>query len=454
MTNFNKEDLYNRGWTDDKIKHLLNIPYLYQKNQNNQPLWESSTVERLEKTISYINFVSGEKYLKTLDFIDKDMKVKTECGISYVNSLNIKYENPSNLLSNLSSYDNLSHIVHLPNKSFKADNKKNYTLFTDGCFKNIGREAFSTCGGWILENETQTVVAEFSKTIPLNDKKTRSMPEFELIGIYEGVKLIKKLGLKNVKCYTDSVGEANIIYSALNGIGEKRIQLNSEMYDSIIDTLTQSNSTIGWIPRDYNSHADKLTKIPLNIWLDNYKKEYIEKDYFQENGYLVNKDIDIFFPPIKNNLEVDAGITMVNVRGTQHNARTVVNLLCLHNNTDGSLDLLHQQSKEDFNEVKIVDNKKISVSGSIVMNFVKGLTILQDCPNLTIEVSSSMYAIMKNLAPISNSLQEEYFALHKAIKDFSGNLKIKKMPLERLHELSKMVGDEGFGIRKKQRNSI
>lgn len=465
MSNLNKDDLYNRGWTDDKVKYLLNSPYILK---DNIPLWESYVVERIENTISYKNFIDAESYCRALNFINTNMLSKTDAAINKVNELNVNYKHPDNLLSNLDKYDSMANIVHFPIKNFKSSPDKSYSLFTDGCFKNIGKEAFSTCAGWILENETQTIIAEFSSTIALDENKTRSMPEFELIGIYEGVKIINQLGLKNVQCYTDSVGEANMIFSALNGIGEKRIQSNSHLYDSIIDTLSHSNSTISWIPRDYNIHADKLTKIHLHTWYENYKKEYIEKDYFAKNGYVVNKDIDIFFHNTPNIIDEDnpltlfnikAGkdeddcfVTLVNVRGIKHKVKDVVNLLCIHNGEDNSLDIIHHQSKDDFLEMQSIGNKKMSISGAVVMNFVMGLKILKDCPNLNIEVTNGMYAIMKNLAPISNVLQEEYFELHKAIQEFPGKIKIKKMPLQRLHELSEMINEEGFGIRKKSKN--
>lgn len=448
MSNFTKEELYTRGWTDEKIKYLLTNPYC---EKNGEPAWEGKVVERTEKTISYQNFVNSEIYLRTLDKIESEMKIHTEQGMVFSTSLTVNYNDKNNLLSHLNDYDNLSHIIHFAEDNFQADPSKSYTLFTDGCFKNVGRESFSSCAGWILENETQKIVAEFSKQIPLDDNKTRSMPEFELTGIFEGVKLIKKLGLKNVSCYTDSVGEANIILSAIHGIGEKRFQNNREMYGFILDVMLETGSTISWIPREYNSHADRLTKIPLNIWYEKYKKDNIEKDYFQENGYVINKNLDIFFK-VKESDDLDGELSLMNIRGTQHNVKKIVNLMCLHNSRDGSIEVIHHQDDEDFKEMGVLETKDKSLSGSIVVNFIKGLRLLKDCPQLNLEVSNGMYAIMKNMAPISTSLQEEYFELHKAIKEFPGKIKIKKMPMSRLHELSQRVGEDGFGIRKKKKH--
>lgn len=454
MTLLTKDEIIQReNWTEEKVDQILCRPYLAK---DGVPAWDLSMVSKTENYISFKNFKSKIIYREILEQIEVDVEEHTKTAIDFIKGINLT-SNPTNknsLLNSLQDYDNKDAIVKIKDE-FVVDASKTYSVFTDGCFKTVGKESFASCAGWVLENETNTIVAEFTKKISLDKNKTREMPEFELTGISEGMKIVKKLDLKNVRFFTDSIGEARTIYSAILGVGDKRFYSNALLYDDILSGMLETNSFISWVPREFNSHADALTKIPLMDWTKAVQAK-VECDYFKEHGYRVNKDIDIFFSGLKNehfNDAEKANISIASLRCNNQRTGESSNLLCMTNNSDGSIQVLHQQSKADFDEFDLIKEKPKTPNSEYIVNMIKGLRLLKDYPEITLEVNQGMFAIMKNLTPIASSLQEEYFELHKIMKEYPGTLKVKKLDSQKIYKINDAVVELGFGIKRKSKKA-
>lgn len=447
------EILERDNWTEEKIDNILCRPYL---SKDGHPSWEYQNVLRVENYLSFKNFKNTQDYKDLLAQIDLDMEFNINQAQIDVPKLNASFnkDDKSGLMQNLDEYPSHLETIERIKEGFVYDSSKTYSLFTDGCFKIMGKESFASCAGWILENETNKIVAEFSKSVPLDKNKTREMPEFELSGIFAGVKLIEKLGLKNVNCYTDSVGEAKTIYAAILGVGDKRFYSNARMYDQILSIMLESNSKITWVPRGLNSHADALTKIPMNEWLKMFKQKTIEVDYFKKNGYKLNPNIDIYFSGVDkdsfDNLE-NSPVSITSIRCSRQEGSKPINLLCLKDVRSGKIQIIHEQTAKDYQELGITE--RLLLGADAIVNTVKALRLLKDYPEITLDVNQGMFAVLKNLAPIKAVLQEEYFELHKAMQEFPGKIKIKKMDAAKMYEINTTLEECGFGIKRKSKKA-
>ena len=426
MTTFTRDELLQRGWSVEHINCFASKGH--EKSKTNEPLWKESIIQKIEDTLSFKNFINNTEYKEREDKVLRDLKIKEEEGIALVNGLKVEFKEHNCLLNNTENYNCLKPIIHFTKDNFYPEESSSYSLFTDGCFKTIGRQSFSSCAGWVLNNETQEIVAEFSKSIELNVEQKRGMPDFELLGIVEGVKLIKLLGLKNVQCFTDSIGEAKTILSALHNIGDGRFEEYKDLYAEVTNTLKETSSSIAWIPREYNSHADMLTKIPLKAWTKEYEKEYIAQDYMKDVGYVVNREKEIFFHQNKmeycdpKNLKAEHTLFVLN-----YNKKDV--MVLLHNNTSNTFEIISQE-KRDFSYIDNITDKEVKSlkqtkpDGMNLIHLCKGITKLKNLKALNICAPKGVMAVFKKYAPIHYALQEEFFEFHKTCHDFKGKLYI------------------------------
>lgn len=279
---FTQEQLLSkRGWDIGKIKFFLGSPY-----GNLIKGWNQNKVKKIEKLREYHAFESIALYENTQKELILAQKQLTIEAVGFLSSNKVTKRNHNCLLDNLEKYkiNNkfTEEIIHFPQDN-NFDKKDEFKLFTDGCLKVVGNKTFVSCAGWIQNSKGQ-VIAEFAKE--LDPEKMRNAYNFEIFGISFGLEIVKKLGLENIQCLTDSSGEAKIISEYLAGFTPNRVLEMPEIYTPVLKTLEEIKGKICFIPREFNSHADELTKIHMNFYKE-LQKEKInkEKQEFINNGF-------------------------------------------------------------------------------------------------------------------------------------------------------------------------
>lgn len=435
MNMLTRKELLERGWTKAKAHQFARKSHI--QNENNEEVWDIEYVERIEKSLSFQKFTTEEEFNKRKEEVEKILKETTQSGIAHVQSLSLEFEKHDCLLKNKENYDPFKPVFHLVKKDFVPDDNGSYSLFTDGCFKSIGNQSFACCAGWILDNKKNEVVIEFSKTLELNPEniKGKGMPKFELMGIIEGVKAIAQLGLKNVQCYTDSISEAKTILSATKGISDKSFNNFTELYEPMVEILNKTNSSIGWLPREYNSHADELTKFPLNAWLENHNKTHVSQDHIAEKGYVIDREKQVYFHQTKAKYipyeESPIRFTIASVYyATEVGNNKIRKIVSLIHDKEGDSVTLLGANERDFsyiddslpNDIKQI--KKVKPDGIILVNLSETIKKVQDIEELNIYVPAGVAAVVQKFSPILPGLQEEFFEFHKACVEFPGKINI------------------------------
>jgi ribonuclease HI len=410
-----KEQILQRGWSEDEIEKFLSDTYVQTKEQK---LWHVANIKKVENQIDFIFFKKTEEFNEL-----------TETGKNFTQSLNIDFNQGNHLISKLKNYDSSKSIYHLVKENFAPDENGSYSLFTDGSFKTVDKKSFASCGGWIVDNNTKEVIMEFSKPLELDDSQKRGQPNFELMGIAEGVKIIKQLGLKNVQIYTDSFEESRRIFLALNGKETEYYKDNEELFNPILNTLKNSNSTIAWIPREYNLQADKLAEISLNAWEKQNAGGYKDKDYIAEHGYKVDRDKSIYFHQdkayFKEHKESTNQYTIVIVDRSENKKRYLVSLI--HDNVTHRLTILESLPR-DYSYIdenlpeQIKKIKKSKPDGVLLMNLARAINNSKDLGDINICVSDLVIAVNNKVTPIPSDLQEEFFEFHKALNNYPGKI--------------------------------
>lgn len=451
-----RKEIKKRGWSKEQMKYFTRKTHTM--TENNEPGWQESYIENVERSISFKNFTTRDDFFQRTEIVERNLQHYNEDGIERIKGLSLEFKNHDCLLKNKDNYDNLKPIFHLVKKDFTPDENGSYSLFTDGCFKTIGRNAFACCAGWILDNKTNEIVVEFTKTVELNDKSKNGMPEFELRGIFEGVNVIKQLGLKNVQCFTDSSGEAKTILSAINNIGDSRVTKNIDLYEPIIETLKNSNSTMGWVPREYNHHADELTKIPLNAWIAHYNKIYVEHDHIKEIGYVVNREKEIYFH--QNNIqpkeskEANSRWKLVLLRSDRDDKEKTLSIV-LYDKESKAVTLLDQKDKKVFQEFNISKSveedikktKHAKPDSAYLRNICGVLKNIENLSEVDISMPPGILAVIKKLVPIPPALQEEYFEFHQICDNYNGTINATTLEPKVMKEIEKAF-EEHLSINK------
>lgn len=430
-----KEKILKRGWTEDAIELIAGKKH--GLNYYGKEVWHMQFITNLEKGLSFKNFTTAEDFKQRVLYVDRTLDQASKIGIEHVKGLGDEFEKHDCLIKNKDNYNLLKPVFHLVKKDFAPDDNGSYSLFTDGSFKTMGKQGFASCAGWILDNKTQEIVVEFIKAIEITPENVdnREMPEFELIGISEGVKAIKQLGLKNVQCYTDSSGEAKTILSAIKNIGDKRVTENIDLYEPIIEILKASNSTIGWIPREYNSHADKLAKLSIKAWVEVYKKSHVEKDHIAENGYVIDRQKEIYFHndkiEFKDSEQLQSQWTVYSlIHHVFNEGKFAVSLI--HDRENDSLSLLHSE-KPDLSYIdeslpeKIKNMKKTRPDAISLINICKAINMVKDLGDINVCVPEGVIAVCNKLAPIPPNFQEEYYEFHRTYNEFPGKMTITNL---------------------------
>lgn len=413
-----REQILERGWTKEAIEEFIANSFVKTKKGN---LWQTANIEKMEKNIDFILFNNREEF--------KEFNNLTEVGKNLMQSLEIDFSKGNHLMAKLDNYNQSKSIFHLVKEDFVPDENGSYSLFTDGSFKTVDKKAFASCGGWIVDDKTKEVIIEFSKPVPLNENHKRSQPNFELIGIDEGVKIIKQLGLKNVQIYTDSLDDARKLFLASYDYKGVHYRENANIYDPIFNYIKNSNSSIAWLPREYNHHADELSEISLNAWEKQNQGDYRHKDYIAENGYKVDRETQIYFhqekADFKEHNDLENRFTLVITNKTEGKKKYMISLI---NDSETHRLSVLESIPRDFSyideslpeEIKRV--KKLKQESIIIMHLARAIKTSKELGDINICVSPLVIAVNNKATPIPSDLQEEFFEFHKALNDYPGNI--------------------------------
>lgn len=412
-----QEQILERGWTQEAIDKFI-VDSFNNIDKVGNKLWHKTNIEKIEKSVDFIFLNKREEFDKL-----------TETGKKLSESLNIDFKKENNLLSNLEHYIASRPIYHLTKKDFAPDENGSYTLFTDGTFKVVDKQAFASCGGWILNNKNNEVIFEFSQSVELDNNRRKNMPNFELAGIAEGLKIINQLKLKNVQIYTDSFEESRRLYLASKGFKDEYFQQNESLYEPVFNNLKNSNSLISWLPREYNSHADNLSEIQLHKWEKENLGEYKDKDYILEHGYKVDREKAIYLnqnkADFKEKDELNNNLTIIVTYQKKEGQDYMTTLL--HDNITHRLKILDSVPK-DFSYIdqslpeEVKRLKKAKPDGIHLATLAKALNNFKDLGDINICVSPLVMAIENKATPIPTDLQEEFFDFHKALNDYPSNI--------------------------------
>ena len=453
---FTQEQLNERGWDIGKIKFFLGSPY-----GNLIKGWNKKKVKKVEKLREYHVFESIELYENKQKELISTQKQLTTDAISFLSSNKVTKNNHNCLLDNLENYKKegrfVEEIIHFPQKQ-QFDKKDEFKIFTDGCLKVVGNKTFVSCAGWI-QNSKGEVVAEFAKE--LDPEKMRNAYNFEIFGISFGLEIVKKLGLENIHCLTDSSGEAQIISEYLAGFTPNRVLELPEIYTPVLKTLEEIKGKICFIPREFNSHADELTKIHMKFYKEQQKEKINQaKQKFIKNGfsYDFQKGTHYFIHEKSKNI--------ANIKDLKDNlGSNKWAFYPLYRATNKSYyNFVINMETKDFHLISKVKREKITklykgwnltskegrakmskVDSSSLLNLAENLKLLTDNKTIVVNhISPGFNAVLDNLTPIPEILKEEYFELHKSIKNFD---KIIFAPLhaDLLRRLNTFVTNQSVG---------
>lgn len=414
MAKLNKEQILERGWSIDQF-----IFFAQDKKQiikDNEQFWHSNYIEKVENQLVHQSLLNKNQQ-------------KTKESINFINSLEIDFKSGNHLLAKKDYYDALQPIFHLVKTDFEPNENGSYSVFTDGSFKTLNHQAFASCGGWIMDNNTREVIIEFSMPVPLDENRTRSMPKFELIGIYEAANLVKKLKLSNVKFYTDEEQESLRVFEKMHNIEKVADNENTPLYEAIAKIMNDTNSTISWISRDYNTHADEISEIPLNAWIKNNEGDYKNKDYIAENGYVVDREKAIYYHQnkvdFKEHKELENPLTLI-IKNTVIDKKQYM-VSFIHDSRTNELKILEAMPK-DFSYIDSSLNediqraKKIKPDGITLLYLARAINNANQYGDINICVPPLVTAAHKKVTAIPVDLQEEFFALHKAIDQYPSKI--------------------------------
>lgn len=408
MDIYTREDLIKRGWTVE-LEYLLKNK---RQVKDNIEFWYKNSILNLEKKEDFQS-----------NLFKKELNEYMQMGKDFVSALNIDFSTKKYLIGNMDKYNFFEPVYHLVKKDFKPeiDKASNYILFTDGAFKKVDNKEFSSCGGWIIDKNSKEVIVEFSKQLSLDTNQKRNMPKFEILAIEEGVRLIKELGLKNVECYTDSNTEARKLFLALKGIETPHYKANRALYEPILKILKNSGSSIAWLPREYNKHADELSKVCLNAHIEKNDGQYKQKDYIAEHGYKINTEEVIYFHQDK--------IKTINYKNLEHNLTIIVREYII-GKEQYIISLTHDKENH---RLSIIEKKLLPREDHT--NKKDGLILEQLCKilndnnrtygnlqNINICVPQLVTAVNDKVTPIPTNLQEVFFNFHEALNNYPHQL--------------------------------
>ena len=244
------KDIRQRGWSQEQMVYLLGLTHKLHMDIE-QFEWAEEKIESIETLQEFIHFKDAKQASELKAIILKEQSELSAWAIARLESmppiddkqsLSKKYHKFKD--ENEAYPDSIYYQLADINKS-----KKLYA-FSDGNLKSIKHNSVIFCAGWISD-EAGNILVEFTKRIKPNEIKHDS--HFEQAGLLHLMKLIDSLELSNVLVHTDSSSDAY----------RTALQCPYDSRNEIAYLLHKTQSQVCYIPRQYNEHADSLTKIPM-----------------------------------------------------------------------------------------------------------------------------------------------------------------------------------------------
>ena len=429
-----KQDLLKRdNWNEEKINSFLGKELHLAEGDG----YILSKVMRTEKSKIFHEFKTGDDLKQIKENIEKITIENTETAIArFSNNIPIVTEN--SILNNLEKYKN-KETGNLEKEIFHWIKKENinleetYDLFTDGSLKIDGGKNIIGCAGW-LKNQNGDVILEFVKNIDSNN--INSSYDFEIYGLEMGMKIVESLGIKKLNVYSDSISEMRGLTFIQNGFIIDRMTDIPEIYFPIRSHIEKIDVKFSYIPRDYNSHADSLSKVYCNEYKDVLKNILEEQ---KKKGYDANIDSPQYYTnsKIENLPELKKeGILFVQ---RYLEKRLYQFSIDMSNKEILSVNVLplKETRKKLFEEKMIFKDDSSGLDSVQLALLTKEINESYERGNKTINVTSPSLGIkcrIDNIIMVTNDWKENYLNLDKAINKME---KVTFLPLT--NELLKLT---------------
>lgn len=413
---YTQKELIERGWSEEKIVFFLNKPFW----MDNKKGWSSKKIEKVEKFKEFNDFLGIEHYTELKKKLDQQSLEKTQNTIDFLKNTPLLNDEKSLLKKYTDYFENgrlKEEIFHYVNEE-KLKTSDSLRLYTDGCLIKIGSEKRVICSGWIQDSNGQILV-EFAKEI-----KPENEYDFEIHAIEEGLKLLKKLNLKNVDCFTDSSSEAKNLTYTVNGLTQNRAFELPQIYNPLIEILKETGSFISYMPRQYNQHADSLNKIHANYY-KNCEKNFIEqeKENILKNGFDYSLDKDSYFIHEKvklfeswENLQEKSKWFL----STNYDRETQNFYNYLINTQNNEFHLIGKVDKKNIKDIgQKLEIQSHSPETLHILNLCQCLEMLKDITKISFNPTTDGFAVvMSNRIKIPQPLKKEYYYLHQLLNQF------------------------------------
>ena len=439
--------LLERGWSEEKIDYFL------KKNYGNKQVWDAELIQKTEKKEKFINFAQIYDLLSRKERYQELQMLVTQEAIVRIGQREPFYTNTNSLLNVgpkvIKKNSSIEEIIHFPNsKDFSVEGK--FYAYSDGCRKIVGKEEPVTCAGWI-ENEAGKIIVEFAKNL----KKEEDKDSFEKAGIEKVIDIAIDLGIKNLNVHTDNRGDAeNVGFSRVNTLEKKH------KYITLLSKLDKFESfSICHIPRDYNQHADALTKILLAPYEEKKIQSILEsKQEFIWDSPVVDREKHIYFehPKLKmleaENLFDSAKWCLYSLNHTTKTHSANMHNFLINTKTH-EFHLVSQVPRESLYKDLLAQlpqsaraTKNKGGDSEHIYNMAVLLNQFVDLKNIAVHLPNGGFkAVVDKIKAIPANMQEEFFLAHKAISKYE-NVSMGSIPPELLKSIKAYVGEENYKV--------
>jgi len=261
--------------------------------------------------------------------------------------------------------------------------------------------------------------------------------------------IAKSLGLKNLQCYTDSSGEAKILALAKAGFSQERSIDLPQIYTPIIEDMKELNAQICYIPREYNSYADKLTKVHMIPYEEKANALKEQQQLAIKNGTFEydysNNNIYFYHPKIN---KVDYNPDNAKWCLYSYIPEKIYYNFLINTQTNEYFLISKEDTKEQLKVFKdLPDNERHAKSSSTdvkaLLNLNRCLDQIKDMDikDLTIrQISPGFNVILENIIPIKSNVKSEMYEFHKKANSFD-NLYVSEIPKELVQEIKKHMAE-------------
>lgn len=275
-----KKDLLNRGWSKDQI---IFFDILFKEDYPLDFIFSQEKEKWFNNKIN--NYGNKEQFIRNYINFQKERLFNT------VPIINRKESLLDTVNDSLKNNESESEFIKLHVDNF--DSNMHFELFIDGSFKKQDDKNFTCVAGWIRDANNNPII-EFSKLL---ENKTKN---FEIEAINYGIEILKSLNISNVTLYSDSFTEIWLSYLNLYNFYNDRFIADEtkDLYNNVKKFYFENNINLQYIPREFNQHADNLSKIFRNYYenkvkiIDKYDSNFNNFQYYHNEKINVIKEED------------------------------------------------------------------------------------------------------------------------------------------------------------------